>query len=1223
MKNKGYYLFFLGLAFFVWPLQMYAQQHNFRLQVQPARAELTGDGSDYTTVVITARDSMGEIDTRVNEAVQLRINAGIFQPMEVRMVKGVAVVNLIAPVFGTPVKGANHLIYFMFKFMKVFLARSGSTTNPEAMQSIASKAVVETIMSGTENPFTMLPRKSGDDYIYIVAEVKGVKGKAKIKVIRGEENPNGNVLPGLYTGKDIMGGATWTMEISSAGQGLLRAGGGESNTVLFTNEASKEMNDALGKLYGIGGFRRAYLGPPPSETRYVPGFDIRTMGMETPYLPMPKNGVFIYVPPILLEYQGSLSGPESRPTEDKPGSLEKVFVEVVGNQLIGDGKSQTTALFRYLDEKGRPVAGKRITWKVDASVKIIQSDHTTNANGEARAILQAPVLKTEKAELGSTLDYKDASVLYELKVLYPSGKKTNDYASTLFSIYKTIERKIRIVKPGFEIEPIKVLLPLIRNYTFESEVFALIEPFKLPSIPDRFSVFDAAVVLESDKFDEGFFRSDISLLKKNKKDFAGKVRDIARGFVGFTDKSGRFKMKVGKGSEKVIKIEPFEVKLSDLTGRRKGSLLSVIDLMNDDSFTAHVRDAFYKIDRELCQEEYIKAVYLEEKLHILGGLMTHANNASKYMGDTNEELLTKAWEAIGLLAAWANEKWKISEFAGKKLEPYTKKLEDLKKKAGDRSGYNQVAKKIDDLKQKLDSSLVNKITGYSYKQGVSGLIKRFLYTSLSNPDDRKGARMKCSKKYYEMMGEAGNSLVANYLQSYIDTMSSALSDYLVPASAKKFKKGFDKAIEENLTNPYEENIGKPISEATDVKTRIKKAMIGAYYASLKTDIRRYLNLEPQKVHLVYDELRPVMLDRSKDLGTYYLSVANWRYNGEMALAYKDLFADIVLKGAVIIAGWQTGQFWEIPAHLEKIEKAKKALNTVYTATALANEIYTYNQLWAEASSAFVYANHMIYRGRPGAGTESILSFNIQWPGFIRQAYAADIPITLPGIFPLNDQGLDIINDDDVLNKLKNMYTGLDEMEDWLEVHLPDLLRLAVDEPEKVSAFFDKADMYANEVHTTGILALALIDNPESEDLLQAFANQSKSAAKTGKELSDASQVVIRGLDTLPKSVNIPGRISPQTLSLNYKSVLLAVAALFFVLGIIYLFVRRKRISQKSRHPVKPQGTQQEIVLGEIKAEANNIARVGQTLPKFCPQCGNALKPGAKFCSKCGHKFTNQ
>lgn len=1221
MRYKSLYLLFLGLLFFAWPSQVFTQQNSFRLQVQPARAELKGDGSDYTTVVITARDSMGEIDTRVNGALQLRINAGILQPMDVRMVNGVAVVNLIAPVFGTPVKGANHLIYFMFKFMRVFTARSGSTTNPDAMKSIASKAVMETLLSGTENPFTMLPGKKGEDFIYIVAEMNGVKGKAKIKLLKGEENPNGSILPGIYVGKDIMGGATWTMEITSAGQGFLRAGGGESNTVLFTNDASKEMNDALGKLYGIGGFRRAYLGPPPSETRYVPNFDIRTMGMETPYLPMPKNGVFIYVPPILLEYQGNSDATGSRPVEEKPRSLEKIFVEVVGNQLIGDGKSQTTALFRYLDEKGKPVAGKRITWKVDSSVKILQAENTTNANGEARAILQAPVLKTEKAELGSTLEYKDPSVLYELKVLYQSGTMKNDYASTIFSIYKTIERKIRIVKPGFEIEPIKVLLPLIRNYTFESEVFALIEPFKLPSIPDRFSVFDAAVVLESDKFDEGFFRSDISLLKKNKKDFAGKVRDIARGFVGFTDKSGRFKMKVGKGSEKVIKIEPFEVKLSDLTGRRKGSLLSVIDLMNDDSFTALVRDVFYKIDKELCQEEYLKAVYLEEKLHILGGLMTHANNASKYMGDTNEELLTKAWEAIAMMAEWANEKWKISEFAGKKLEPYTKKLEDLKKKAGDRVGYNQAAKTIEDLKQKLDSSLVNKITGYSYKQGVSGLIKRFLYTSLSNPDDRKGARMKCTKKYYELMGETGNKLVANYLQAYIDTMSSVLSDYLVPASAKKFKKGFDKAISDNLTDPYEENIGKPISQATDVKSRIKKAMIGAYYASLKKDIMYYLNLEPEKIHVVYDDLRPVMLDRSKDLGTYYLSVANWRYNSEMAVAYKDLFADIVLKGAVIIAGWQTGQFWEIPGHLEKIEKAKKALNAVYTATALVNEIYSYNQLWAEASSAFVFANQMISRGR--SASDPKLSFDIHWSGVIRKAYAADVTPSLPGIFLINDEGLDIINDKDVLDKLKNMYSGLDELDRWIETNLPNLIWLSIDEPEKVTSFFDKSDRYANAVNTTGILTLALFDNPESDELLQAFVNQSKSLAKTGKEVADASQVVIRGLDALPTNTDIPTGIVTKTLSSDYVYLLLGAATLSFLLVFIFIFVRKKRKSRKrnlnNEQPDKQIATTRKF----MNLEPGKEVPMRQALPKYCPQCGNSLKPGVKFCGKCGHNFSNQ
>jgi len=52
-------------------------QQNFKLHVQPGKTEMKGDGDDYTTILVTARDQEGELLTNVNGSVALRISSGM------------------------------------------------------------------------------------------------------------------------------------------------------------------------------------------------------------------------------------------------------------------------------------------------------------------------------------------------------------------------------------------------------------------------------------------------------------------------------------------------------------------------------------------------------------------------------------------------------------------------------------------------------------------------------------------------------------------------------------------------------------------------------------------------------------------------------------------------------------------------------------------------------------------------------------------------------------------------------------------------------------------------------------------------------------------------------------------------------------------------------------------------------------------------------------------
>jgi len=286
--------FLLSIGFAAMVLFGFPQQ-SFWLDVQPGKLKMPGDGIDYTTVVIAARDADGEVITSVRGKVKIRVSSGFIDDTVAQMDQGVAMVRFTSPMFGTPIKSSQRMVYFMFKFMQKFIGRAAGSTNYQANQKLATDIAMETIKEGF-NPIALIPKKDGDNFVYIVCEMRGVKGKAKIEISKESDSPNGNIVPGIYYGRDITGQSDWYLDISSGGQGIFGEAGASAevgNTILFTTENFTEFNDAMGKMAGMTGFMKAYLGPPESETKYLENFNIREQGMPSAYMPMPKNGVFV------------------------------------------------------------------------------------------------------------------------------------------------------------------------------------------------------------------------------------------------------------------------------------------------------------------------------------------------------------------------------------------------------------------------------------------------------------------------------------------------------------------------------------------------------------------------------------------------------------------------------------------------------------------------------------------------------------------------------------------------------------------------------------------------------------------------------------------------------------------------------------------------------------------------------------------------------------------
>lgn len=193
-------------------------QESFRLLVEPGKPQLAGDGEDFTTLVISARNGEGEVITGMSGKVKIGVSSGFPDETEVNMQSGVALVKFTSPMFGTPVKSSQRMVYFMFRFMQKFMARATGSTDYAANQRLATGVALETFREGL-NPITLIPKKEGDNFVYVVCELNGVKGKAKIEITKATDGRNGNIIPGVYYGKDITGQSDWVLDISRGGEG--------------------------------------------------------------------------------------------------------------------------------------------------------------------------------------------------------------------------------------------------------------------------------------------------------------------------------------------------------------------------------------------------------------------------------------------------------------------------------------------------------------------------------------------------------------------------------------------------------------------------------------------------------------------------------------------------------------------------------------------------------------------------------------------------------------------------------------------------------------------------------------------------------------------------------------------------------------------------------------------------------------------------------------------
>lgn len=1202
--------YFFTIALVIFYLFNGIAQETFRLNVQPGKPLMPGDGLDYTTIVITARNQDGEILTGYSGKVKVGISSGVLDETDVVMQNGLALVKFTAPMFGTPIKSSQRMVYFMFRFVQKFLARSSGSTDYNANQKLATNIAMETIREGL-NPVALIPKKEGENFVYIVCEMDGVKGKAQIEITRESDSPNGNIVPGLYYGRDITGQSNWFMDISSGGEGVFgEAGGSEqnANSILFTTENFKEFNDAMGKMAGMTGFMKAYVGPPESEMKYVENYNVRDHGIPSAYMPMPKNGVFVYIPPILFEYAGQKAGnvPGATGKDDtEEVKFEKTGIVLSQDKVVGDGRSRTKAVFHYEDENGLPVSGKSVSWTIPSGLKVISMETVTDASGNALVELEVPVIKATEEKRGeNTGGLIDNYELYLLKAGYTSLKEKAESTQAYLSVYKTLEQELYILKPGMETAPYKVLLPQLEYYNLESSIYAMLpEVYLAPNT--RKPVNDAMVFLASRNFDKAEFVKLYDLyFKKDRKLLMTFLENEKGGFSALTDASGKFKLIVrdfeGKRRlfsgeyDRKMTIEPLQAKIADLTGRRSGALTEVLGLIalgtdasgnagvtsdiltgvqdNTPIYKKQVYTQLLEMESTLCTGSHTDAMYVEEKLHIIGMLMTNAKGTARFMGDTGKEIIENGWELLGMLWEFANEKYKITEKLGKKV------------------GLDKVSDSLAKIGMRIELGAWSRIMGSDQKHGTKRIILDFIKKNVLASDAPN--KNKASAAYYRMMGQAADAVSG--------------------------------AVWESLT----EGISDAISEANPVPDMVVNALKNRFYAGLRAEVDKFMAQPPEKVHAIYPQLQPALRDRSTEIRAYYQDIASSRFNMEMYKADWDLFRDVVVKGAIIIYDVKTLNWAKVKDHLDKLENFNKVTDAAYTTTKFGQELWCYKNLWCESRSAFDFANRSIDQGV----LVSCLEENKPEFSLFESAYAgtarASVPVT--GIAGLAGLDFSLKGNQLPIDNINKAIDAGDAWNQWIQSNDEKRILLTGFRPEVAGAMYNAAWDYENQLTDLVVSALAFAQekSPSSRQAYEAAAVSLENGSAALIESTGNAQAAI---ENLPDKITVPlEKVEPEITALKpwqnplYQKIA-AGGVLFLFAGVIaILLIRRKRRKNAGARPVVPHPAARTVQQVQVTSKTQEFrqppAPEEPSRLKFCPQCGNQLKPGARFCGKCGNQL---
>jgi hypothetical protein len=318
---------------------------------------------------------------------------------------------------------------------------------------------------------------------------------------------------------------------------------------------------------------------------------------------------------------------EATPETPTPTPAEpRASVKVKRTPLAADGESTTEAVFTYLDDKGKPVSGVAVAWRIgprlgpDEAGSLSGMQAATAKDGTARATYKAPLLEAQNMQ--ETGEIKNR----EIWVDYQSGEKKGSVMGQL-GLLKTAALQLIVEKPGVDRGEIPIRIGSL-NGTISGTLKLKIVHYMLPGTPPLVPLNDALVKL------------------------GGEERFLGAAAVeaGRTDEQGRFALQMKMTNwERWDKAypEPLTVPPSaDFVARQKRCSQGLDKWPSSKEVALSGRELVLGAQAKLAALEAEKAAGLADKLQLFARMLVVLTEARGDGRTAAAEVVTHGWDLL-------------------------------------------------------------------------------------------------------------------------------------------------------------------------------------------------------------------------------------------------------------------------------------------------------------------------------------------------------------------------------------------------------------------------------------------------------------------------------------------------------------------------------------------------------------------------------------------------
>ncbi|MBI2839099.1 MAG: FHA domain-containing protein [Acidobacteria bacterium] len=334
---------------------------------------------------------------------------------------------------------------------------------------------------------------------------------------------------------------------------------------------------------------------------------------------------------------------------------KKVSLGVKPNPVAADGTATAEAVFRCLDDKGKPVGGVALDWQLGPRLApselgtLVKTDAATGADGTARAIYQAPLLEARSMQEIGEIKNRKIAVVYRLGNL--RGECTVE-----LGLLRTALVDLVIEKPGVALTRLPIRIGSL-NGTLRGRLVLRAQHLPNTNVATQEPLYDATLRLDSPLL-------TWATIEK-----------------ATTDKEGRFvvamKMTNWPAWSKTF-AEPMVMRPSEeFMARQK----RVSQGLREWDASPEVKSATLELVSEsqswIAGFDAKDAGGLSDKLQLLGWMLLVLKDGKAYAADSAGEFLGHAWSLLQSAAGYFYEDSRLAKWVDGKYQ-YLEKMVGLR-----------------------------------------------------------------------------------------------------------------------------------------------------------------------------------------------------------------------------------------------------------------------------------------------------------------------------------------------------------------------------------------------------------------------------------------------------------------------------------------------------------------------------------------------------------------